>query len=473
MTGMTTREDFDNLYKQGPDAVFAFVAELEGRLKVLEDRLGKDSHNSSKPPSTDGFKKKPKSLRPNLGRSSGGQLKHPGRTLDFTDKPDSVVVHRPVACEDCGTSLDGVDAISFERRQVSDLPPIELVVTEHRLETRACPKCGKANSAPAPEGVDQPVQYGARVRALIIYLLHVQLLPYRRTADMMADVFGAPLSEGTLANTSELASKGLAEVETAIVEAIKEAPIVHMDETSQNIGGKRFRLHVACTTVLTFYMSHVKRGKAALDAIGILAGFTGRAIHDGLSAYRIFDCEHGLCNAHHLRELICVHEQYQQQWAADMVTLLVEIKRAVAKAKEDGKQSLGALWECRFEGRYRKLLKVGYKANPPPAPSGKPGRTKQGVVRCLLLRLTRNESEVLAFMHDFSVPFDNNQAERDLRMMKLKQKVSGGFRSEEGAKQFCRIRGYVSTLRKQGINVLEALHSVFLGKPIMPNLTPE
>jgi transposase len=440
-------------------------------MKELEDRIGKDSHNSSKPPSTDGFRK-PKSLRPKGTRPSGGQKGHPGRTLEFAD-PTTVIPHRPDVCEGCGASLEGVVPTDIERRQVFDLPPPTMTVTEHQLHVCACPACGKANRASAPDGVDQPVQYGPRIKATATYLLNVQLLPYERTAEMMDDLFGVPLSEGTLCTTIENASQALAGVVAAIANALKEAKIVHFDETGQRIAGKLHWLHVACTGRLTHYRSHPKRGKAAFDAIGILPAFAGLAVHDGLRAYYGYECAHGLCNGHHLRELIGVLEHHQQSWAGQMFQFLREIKREVDKAKEEGKERLPALRARRLEFHYRKLIKAGYKANPPPPPSGRPGRVKQGAARCLVLRLDQHQSDVLAFMHDFAVPFDNNQAERDIRMMKLKQKISGGFRSQRGADSFNRIRGYASTLRKQGINVLSALHSVFLGTPVIPDLTPE
>lgn len=477
---MLTREDIQALYDQGPDAVVDLVNTLQNtvevltaRVKQLEDRLGKDSHNSSKPPSTDGFKKpNPQSQRGKSHRPSGGQPGHPGRTLQFADKPDTTVVHRPQVCQGCGGPLSEVAPSATERRQVLDLPPLSLVVTEHQVQTCCCPACGASTTASFPETVSQPVQYGPGVHALTTYLMHYQLLPYERIVTLMDDLFGAPLSEGTLFGATQQAHKALAGVEAKIVEALKKAPHAHFDETGQRIGGKLHWLHVTSTARLTYYHSHAKRGKVALDAIGILPEFTGRALHDGWSAYRGYDCQHGLCNAHHLRELTAVFEQQQQPWAGQMKDLLLEIKKAVEQAKEQGRPRLPLLRECAFLGRYRVLLKAGYKANPPPAPSGKQGRDKQGVARNLLLRLDQGQEAVLAFMTDFSIPFDNNQAERDLRMMKVKQKVSGGFRSQAGADAFCRIRGYISTLRKQGQKVLSALHDVFSGQPLMPDFTP-
>lgn len=325
---------------------------------------------------------------------------------------------------------------------------------------------------PFPKRSLTPVAYGPGVHALTTYLMHFQLLPYARVVTLMDDLFDAPLSEATLFTATKQAAQTLAPVEAEIVAALKNAQSAHFDETGQHIGGKLHWLHVSSTARLTYYQSHPKRGKAALDAIGILPVFTGRAIHDGWSAYRQYVCGHALCNAHHLRELTAVFEQQQQAWAGEMKSLLVEIKQAVATARDQGHSRLHPLRECAFTGRYRALLQAGYKANPPPLANGKPGRDKQGAARNLLLRLDEHQSCVLAFLHDFSVPFDNNQAERDLRMMKVKQKVSGGFRSQEGADAFNRIRGYISTLRKQGQQVLSALRGVFSGQTLIPDFTP-
>ncbi len=446
--------------------------QLADRVKRLEDRLGKDSHNSSKPPSSDALTKKPrpKSLREKSERSSGAQPGHPGRTLPFAEQPDHTVVHRPDHCQHCGTSLGEAPVLTTERRQVFDLPALALVVTEHQVQTCCCPHCGTSHRADFPETVSAPVQYGPGVKGLVAYLMHFQLLPYERVGTLMQDLFGAPLSEGTLLSTTQHAFVALASVEADIVAALKKAKRLHCDETGQRIHGTLHWLHVTSTERLTYYASHPKRGKKALDAIGILPGYQGRVSHDGWSAYSAYPCQHSLCNSHHLRELTAIQEQQQQPWARQMKALLLQIKQAVEDAGERGAPRLHPLLECRFEGRYRALLAAGYAANAPPEPTGRPGRDAQTPARNLLVRLDQGQTAVLAFMYDFSVPFDNNQAERDLRMMKVKQKISGGFRSQEGADAFCRIRGYICTLRKQGHQVLSALQSVFLGKPLRPDL---
>jgi transposase len=484
---MITREEFQILYDQGPDAVYALflnmqatidvqqqqIVALSARVKQLEDGLGKDSHNSSKPPSSDGFAKKPKSLRPKSGRRSGGQHGHPGRTLEFAEHPDHTVLHAPAQCQHCGASLEQASVTDIKRRQVFDLPPLKLEVTEHQAQTLCCQHCGHENSAPFPEQVPHRVQYGCGIKALGTYLMSYQLLPFERVCELMGDLFGISLSEGTLHNITQEAFDGLADVETSIYQALCKAHIAHFDETGMRITGKLNWLHVASTPALTYYRVHAKRGPAAMSAIGILPQFSGRAIHDGLPAYTTYGCQHGLCNAHHLRELISIEEQHKQPWAKQMRELLCQIKEAVELAKDRGRRRLDPFLECGFEARYAAILGTGYAANPPPEPTGKRGRPKQGPVRSLLLRLEEARNEVLAFMYDFEVPFDNNLAERDLRMMKVKQKVSGCFRSEQGAKAFCRIRGYISTLRKQGQRAFSALQHLFMGTPIQPVLTAE
>ena len=486
---MITREEFQAKYDQGPDAVYALIvamqaiidaqqkqtAALTARVKQLEDRLGKDSHNSSKPPSSDGLAKKPKpkSLRGKSGRPSGGQRGHPGRTLEFAERPDHTVIYSPEQCQHCGASLEEAPIIGTERRQVFDLPVLKLEVTEHQANTRNCPDCGHCNHGEFPQHVAHRVQYGPRIKGSATYLMHYQLLPFERVSEMMQDIFDAPLCEGTLQNTTKQAAAVLSDVEAEIYKALCKSPLAHFDETGMRIAKKLHWLHVTSTSQLTYYATNPKRGPVAMDAIGILPKFSGRAVHDGLPAYGKYGCLHALCNAHHLRELTAMEEQHHQPWAKQMREHLCQIKRAVDLAKECGNSRLHPLEESAFQARYQALLEIGYAANPPPEPTGKKGRPKQGPIRSLLLRLDEHRHEVLAFMYDFTVPFDNNQAERDLRMMKVKQKVSGCFRTEQGAEAFCRIRGYISTLRKQGQHVLSALQQIFIGTPPMPALTTE
>jgi len=486
------REETLTAYGQGAAAIVVLVEQLVGTLteqvarltgevrelraenEDLRGRLGTDSHNSSKPPSSDGpgSKPHPKSQRKPSGRKPGGQPGHVGQTLRLSEAPDEIVVHPPIECRGCGERLDAAPVVRSERRQVLDLPSVRLQVTEHRAETRQCAGCGAETSGPFPTGVEAPVQYGPGVAGLAVYLNQEQLLPEERTCRVLAEVFGRPISEATLERAVETCHTQLAAVEAAIKQGITEAEVAHFDETGARLGGKRFWLHVASTATLTFYATHPKRGREAMDALGVLPAFRGRAVHDGLTSYGQYqDCAHALCNAHHLRELTFVEEQLKQGWANDLKMLLLEIKQAVDTARVAGLEAVPADAKRDFLARYDTILADGARANPPPEPTGKRGRPKRGKAGSLVDRLHTHKAEALAFLDDFAVPFDNNQAERDIRMTKVRQKISGGFRTTTGADRFSRIRGYISTLRKQAIPIFAALVDTLSGSPPMPATT--
>ena len=471
-------------YAQGSKAVIALVESwveqinvLEARIEVLENQTSKDSQNSSKPPSGDGFGKRTKSLRTKSGRKSGGQKEHLGSRLEWSEEVDEIFVHPVGECAGCGASLESVEVLSMSCRQVHDLPPIKLVVHEHQSEEKCCPGCGVLNQGSFPVAVNSLVQYGPGLKGLMVYLMEGQLLPSERVRELLQEVIGCEISEGTLYNARRRCSEQLAAVESHIKSGIQVAPVVHFDETGRRVKSKLMWLHVAGNDWLTAYFIDSKRGRLAMDAIAILPHFEGVSVHDGLASYALYDSTQALCNAHHLRELRFIVERYEQDWASDMMTLLIEIKQQVATAQASGYTTLTPTKRDDFEQLYQKLIETGLQANPlPPIDLAWPkpkGRPKQSPPRNLLDRLKIHQSAVLAFMNDFRVPFDNNQAERDLRMMKLKQKISGTFRSTEGAESFCRIRGYISTLRKQGIEVLDALRLVFRETPIFPTLQPE
>ena len=310
------------------------------------------------------------------------------------------------------------------------------------------------------------------MKAVAIYLQQYQLLPSARTVELLGDLFGCSLCEGTLLTATERCADRLEPVEAAIRAALIRAAVGHFDETGMRIGARLHWLHQAGTLELTYSAVHPKRGKAAMEAIGILPEFRGTAVHDGWAAYASYACPHALCNAHHLRELTFVAEQGGQPWATALLELLLAGKAAVAAAVAAGASALAPDVREPLFRRSTTLVAAGSAANPPPPPTGKRGRRKQSPAKNLLDRLARHRDSVLAFLVDFAVPFDNNLAERDLRMMKVRQTVSGCFRTEAGAAAFCRIRGYISTLRKQGLPVLPALESVFAGHPLLPNFTP-
>lgn len=510
---MMSRDEILAVYAAGPDAVVALVEHLltrlnqqqqqidalTARVQELEARLSQNSHNSSKPPSSDGLGRirRTQSLRQASGKKPGGQPGHAGHTLKWCDQPDEVSEHSPTTCTSCGTVLLPVGALDAQCRQVHEMPPLRLRVIEHRALTKACPHCQQLNHGQFPAHVSQPVQYGPRLKALAVYLLHYQLLPFERTRELLNDLFTGTLvatpaaatpaaatpaaatpaaatpSVGTLATAVAQCHARLAPVEAALKAALSNSAVAHFDETGIRLDQQLYWLHEAGTPRLTHYACHAKRGTGATDEIGILPAFTGTAVHDAWRAYGTYNCAHALCNAHLLRELTFIQEQTGQPWAGALKSLLCEIKQAVTAAHSKGQEHLVASHQRRFVRRYRALLVQGLKANPAPPASGKRGRTKQSQAKNLLDRLVQHESWVLAFMQDLSVPFDNNLAERDLRMVKVQQKVSGCFRSAAGATAFCRIRGYISTLRKQAYHILTALESVFVGNPYLPALHPE
>lgn len=448
-------------------ALSAEIAALQERVKWLEDRLAQDSHNSHRPPSGDSFKRRrTKSLRKATGKKPGGQTGHPGTTLRLVENPDQTIVHPVKRCRHCQQTLAAMAAEAYERRQVVELPPPHIEVTEHRAEIKTCRRCHQSTRADFPADVTRVVQYGPRFKGLAVYLNTHQLLPYERTAEVFMDVFKHPVSPATLVNFNQECFTALAPHDETVKAKIIAAEVTNLDETGVNINGRLHWLHVAATPEVTYYTCHAQRGHEAMDAMGILPNFKGTAVHDHWAAYHRYDCDHALCNVHHLRELTFIHEQDQQVWAKQMMNLLLETKQKVERKK------------CRFNAptlrrlkqKYRRIVKNGFAENPLPAAEILPkkrGRRKKSKSRNLVERFALFADEILAFAQNFKVPFDNNQAERDLRMMKVQQKISGCFRSLEGAKVFCRLRGYISTNKKQGRNILEALQNVFNQKPLL------
>lgn len=452
------------------------VSSLENRLKALESKLSKDSHNSDKPPSSDGLKRNkpnPKSLREKSNKKSGGQKNHKGHTLEMKSEPDQIEKHHVSHCNQCDYSLKNEKVLSYSKRQVFDIPKPELKVTEHQADIIICPKCGKENIAAFPEGVTQKVQYGKVIKELSIYLMNYQLLPYQRTREYFRDIYMHPLSEGTLYNNNKKFSKILEPVDIEIKNQLIGSYLAHFDETGIHCKGALHWLHVTSTNKLTYYKLHKNRGQKAMDDIGILPKFKGHAMHDFLPAYNKYECNHSFCNSHILRELIYLYEIENQKWADKLIKCILQIKNTVEQQKEKS-DHLEKPVIIKFENKYKRILREGFLVNPIVNPKvnvnarKRKGRKKLTKPQNLLNRLRDYQKEILTFMYDFKIPFDNNLAERDIRMNKVKQKISGCFRSDEGAEYFYRIRGYISTARKNGVNALKAIDRAFSGNPFIP-----
>ncbi len=468
------------IYAQGEDAVYDFMAsiiqKLEARIQALEDRLDKDSHNSSKPPSSDGLKKAVKQRkRQGSNKKAGGQVGHVGSRLEPVENPEHLVVHLVKRCLGCAGSLEEIMPAQVVKRQVFDLPAeIKLEVTEHQVEVKFCPECGVENVAEFPPDVSQPTQYGPRIGAQMVYFNQYHFVPMERTAEIVQDLYGQSVSTGTISAVNESMAERVKPVTEGIrTYLIKSEEPVHFDETGMKISGKLHWLHSAGTKVATFCQIHAKRGTQAMDAIGILpkrTGWTAKPVHDFWKPYLKYQqARHALCNAHLIRELVFLVEQHQQAWAGELLDLLLRIRQAVETAQQEQRRALQPEQIADFEAQYQQWVAQGEQTNPPTARvAGQRGKVKQSVARNLLDRLRDHREKILAFMYDFKVPFDNNLAERDIRMAKIHQKVSGGFRSENGAEAFGHIRSYISTARKNGQPGLAVLVQALSGSPFRP-----
>jgi transposase len=479
---LPTEAEVRAAYHEGEEAVVELfrhmnetIIQLVGRIQTLENQIAKNSSNSSKPPSSDGYRKpSPKSLRQRHKKKSGGQPGHIGKTLQMVSEPDRVEVYRVSRCRHCQASLDQVALESVEKRQIFDIPPMKMEVTEYQADIKRCPQCGERTKADFPAGIVQTVGYGPEFKARIAYWSQYQLIPLERVCEMAEDLYGHRPSEATVLEISREGAAQVEPVRSIIHEHLKQqGPVRHFDETGMRVEGKLHWLHSVSTALVALYAVHAQRGQQAMEAMGILPVMKGIAMHDCWQPYfRYPDITHALCNAHLLRELVFVKEQYHQSWAVKMIDLLLEIKKAL-EGQQGKSNALPAYQAQKFEQRYAKLIRNGLRANPaskvPEGEVRKRGRTRQSVPRNLVLRLKLHKKAVLLFMWDFQVPFDNNQAERDIRMMKVKQKISGGFRSWNGAEVFCLLRGYISTARKNGVGALESLRLAFNGKPFLPD----
>jgi transposase len=455
----------------------AIIKQQAEHIAELEARLAKDSHNSSKPPSSDPpFRKPPpRSQRKVSGRKPGGQKGHHGSTRNLVDEPDHVVVMALEGACPCGRCRSRIDVeLLPERRQVIELV-IRREVTEYRVVAGAC-ACGRQHRSDFPEDVSAPVQYGPAVSAFAVYMTQYQLLPFERTAAVLDELAGIAISPGSIYSAVQTAAARVQAPVAAIREALVGAPLAHADETGVRVGRTLHWLHVLCTASLTAYFPHARRGREAIEAFGLLIRFAGVLVHDHWKPYAALSCQHAYCNAHHLRELIAIAETIpsQRPWAEDLIALLCEANTLTSEARAAGFAALPAPLVRAIQTRYDAILDIAKARNPAREPkSGSRRRVRQSPAHNLVKRLSDNRHAVLRFVTDLRVPFDNNQAERDVRMPKLKQKVSGCFRSEQGIAHFADIRSYLSTLRKQSADVFKSLILTFQGSPPMPRLAPE
>jgi transposase len=472
------REEILALCASNPEAIVAYIKSLESQIKelseriqALEARINQNSRNSSKPPSTDTFSKEKSNFsnrRKKSDRNPGGQEGHHGKTLDMVIDPDKEIEHSLHWCEECGYTLENVEVEAYEIRQVFDIPPVNLIVTEHKSQIKTCPQCGKWNKAVFPELVKYPVQYGPNILASAIYCKNYQFIPYKRISEFFVDIMGIKICPATIIKAEKECFRNLEEFENVVRDNLESSSVIHCDETGMKIKKEGYWLHVVSNDKYTCYLIHPKRGTEAMDEMGILPKFKGIAVHDGWKSYNNYDCDHALCNAHLQRELTGIEENYKQQWAQDMNELLTEMKKYSDECKEQIKEFDFEQIKV-LEKRFNDIITIGIEENPPylnPEKKGKRGKNPKTKARNLLDRFIEHKEEILRFLIDLRVPFENNQAERDIRMMKLQQKISGTFRTIQGAEAFCRIRAYISTIRKNGLNVIDAILAALKGAPL-------
>jgi len=453
------------------------IAQLEkdlikanAEIKRLKEIIDKDSSNSSKPPSTDNkLSKKPKSQQNTVKKKRGGQAGHSGRTLKMIGNPDKVVVLKVATCR-CGHNLDKVNSSKVIKRQSFDLPEIKMMVTQFEQHAKVCPCCSAVNTKAFPKRVRATTQYGDNLRSFIAYCNTYQMIPYDRISEMIEDLTSHRLSNGTIYNTLNSYYRKLESYEESIKVLAHKEKVIHCDETGVNVKGTLHWIHTVSSDTMTYYMPHKKRGTVAMDAMGILPTYLHTAVHDHWSPYNKYGCKHSFCNAHHLRELNFISQSEKVIWSQNMHVLLTTINKEVHKAKKKNKTAFPKQKVTKFTQYYDDICKGAMVYYPPPHNTTKKikGRSAQAKGKNLLDRFVKHKEEVLRFSTDFNIPFTNNLAERDLRMIKVKEKISGTFASFKGAEIFSRIRGYISTVKKNNRSVLEELNNVLKGKPYIP-----
>ena len=453
----------------------ATIHRLEQEKEQLRVKLAADSSNSSKPPSSDGLRKKKQipNLRQKTGRKSGGQPKHKGHHLKPHAHPDKIIHHLPTICA-CGCRVEGVLTTPAAARQVHDIPePQPLVVTEHRVHSCTCPRCGAKVRGTFPSGVDGPVQYGPRLSSWMVYFCCEQYVPLERMSELLFALFGVKISEGTIVNKLHKCAEMVKLSVEQVLELLGEQFLIHVDETGMRAVGSLHWVHIVVTHSLTYYFLHAKRGADAFEELGLLPLFKGKCVHDFWKSYFDYpDIVHCLCVAHLLRELKMAHEQYHQKWAERMISLLIDAHDAAKAVRTAGGDKLDKKQLASFNRRYKEIVDAGRIENSIPAgplaagkrgsPQPKPGN--------LLARFEAYETEIFRFANDLSVPFDNNAAERAARMAKLKQKISGTFRGATTGEAFFQTKTYTATAKKQAVSTFDAIHRAYQGNPFMPRM---
>jgi transposase len=445
------------------------ITQLQIEIAELRRQLGQNSRNSSKPPSSDSpfAKPAPKSLRGKSGRKPGGQKGHPGSTLAQVADPDETLQHEPGCCGGCGADLADAPQVGVERRQVFDLPPMRVKVTEHQLITRRC-ACGVTTCGTAPGQVRAPVQYGPRITAIILYLYVGQFLSKKRTAQALAELFGTPVGEGTVATMTTRAAEGLGKFLDQVTHRLADAEVVGFDETGLRVAGTLHWVHCARTGKYTLITCHTKRGKVGIEAAGVLGRFRGIAVHDAWAPYDTYlGVTHQLCCAHALRELTAVADTATGAdwcWATQAADALVAMQHLVSEAITTGAQTVKPDALTTQIHRYRAAAQMGITQTA--ARSDALMRKHHALAR----RLIDRQHDYLRFTHDWRVPPDNNGSERDIRMIKIRQKVSGCLRTLTGAQQFCAIRSYLSTAAKHGNHFFDTLVMLAEGRPWLPTI---
>lgn len=448
-------------FKKGEDAVVKLVVSLASKKFIK-----KNSSNSSMPPASDlGGRNRSNSRKP-TNNTPGGQLGHKGSTLEKVQNPTVTIECLPSNCE-CGYSFNGTEEFNgLSTRQVFDIPEPKIEVTEYVSKNHLCPSCGQNHTGIFPSNISAPTQYGNNIQAHIIYMMNYQLLPYKRTKEMFQNLFGMNISEGTLCNIQHRFHGMIKEPIEAIKKNIIKSDVIHVDETGLYAEKNRQWLHVASSNLFTYYFTHEKRGKEAMVFGGILPDYKGTIVHDYWKPYYKFaECNHALCNAHHLRDLQYIIDSYKHEWAFEMQQFLVWSKGVVDSAKGNGLAKLDEPELRQITEIYNGIIQRGYDEVPPPPPKkkGKRGQQAKGKSMNLLDRFHHKSEQITGYIYNFKIPFDNNLAERDIRMMKVKQKISGTFRNVNMADSFCAMRSYISTAIKQKTNVFSAIKDAIQG----------